>query len=512
MPSFSVTVAPERPMVFMSDNSSQVPVVISESALDMSDGGLYEMHPQPAIARVRRPSALRYDSDPRTIVASNKSIAESKVPEEEPEALAPSCPPSVSYQVSVSYPPSIIGSTERSKQQRNAAILHMVAVCWCFFLQGWNDGSTGPLLPVIQRVYRVGFTTVSLIFVLNCLGFITGALVNVWLADKVGFGKAMVIGAMIQFCTYVIQIPGPPFPVMVLAFYIAGFGMSISNAQANGFVGSLKEHRSTKLCVLHASYGVGAFASPFVATYFSGVKHWSFHYITSASLSLSNILVLIMVFRFKNQEVLLNEEGEMPNAASTAVESTFQQIWKHKTVHYLAIFALIYIGVEVTVGGWIVTFIIKERGGGPSAGYISSGFFGGITAGRLGLIWVNKKIGEHRAIFVYSVLAIALEVTIWVVPSIMENAVAVSFIGLLLGPMFPILVSHATRVLPHWLLTSSIGWITGVGMSGSAALPFLTGLLAEKYGIKALHPLMVAMMCVMVGMWALVPKGTRRVD
>lgn len=27
--------------------------------------------------------------------------------------------------------------------------------------------------------------------------------------------------------------------------------------------------------------------------------------------------------------------------------------------------------------GWIVTFIIDVRGGGPSSGYISSGFFGG---------------------------------------------------------------------------------------------------------------------------------------
>jgi hypothetical protein len=27
--------------------------------------------------------------------------------------------------------------------------------------------------------------------------------------------------------------------------------------------------------------------------------------------------------------------------------------------------------------GWIVTFIIQIRGGGPSSGYISAGFFGG---------------------------------------------------------------------------------------------------------------------------------------
>ena len=27
--------------------------------------------------------------------------------------------------------------------------------------------------------------------------------------------------------------------------------------------------------------------------------------------------------------------------------------------------------------GWIVTYVVDLRGGGPSSGYISSGFFGG---------------------------------------------------------------------------------------------------------------------------------------
>ncbi|KAG7451940.1 uncharacterized protein BT62DRAFT_881932, partial [Guyanagaster necrorhizus] len=50
-----------------------------------------------------------------------------------------------------------------------------------------------------------------------------------------------------------------------------------------------------------------------------------------------------------------------------------------------------------------------------------------------------------------------LELTVWFVPSIIENGVAISFVGLLLGPMFPILAGHVTRILPAWLLTESLG-------------------------------------------------------
>jgi len=59
------------------------------------------------------------------------------------------------------------------------------------------------------------------------------------------------------------------------------------------------------------------------------------------------------------------------------------------------------------LGGWIVTYIIKVRGGGPSSGYISSGFFGGLTMGRVGLLWFNKLVGERRAVFLYGILTIA---------------------------------------------------------------------------------------------------------
>ena len=82
-----------------------------------------------------------------------------------------------------------------------------------------------------------------------------------------------------------------------------------------------------------------------------------------------------------------------------------------------------------------------------------------------------------------------MEVTVWVVPSLLENAIAVSFIGLVLGPMYPILIKQSRDIIPRWLFTGGVGWIGGVGQAGSAVLPFLTGLLASKFGIGSLQPL-----------------------
>lgn len=289
--------------------------------------------------------------------------------------------------------------------------------------------------------------------------------------------------------------------------------MGIQDAQANGFVATLKDNPEAKMGILHAAYGVGALAAPLVATQFAQLHRWSFHYMISLGLTIANAIVLWVVFRFKNQDDCLLQAGEtVAQKVAGEDDHKFRQIMQTKAVHLLALFTLVYVGVEVTIGGWIVTFIIQVRKGGPSSGYISSGFFGGLALGRVLLLWVNQKVGERRALFIYAFLAIGLEIVVWTVPSLVGDAIAISIVGLLLGPMYPIAMNHASRVLPRWILTGSIGWIAGFGQAGSAVLPFMTGAIAEKHGIKTLHPFLAAMMVVMTLLWAIVPRTSRRGD
>jgi hypothetical protein len=67
------------------------------------------------------------------------------------------------------------------------------------------------------------------------------------------------------------------------------------------------------------------------------------------------------------------------------------------------------------------------------AGYVSSGFFGGLTLGRVVLLPLNHALGERNAVFAYSAVALALDVVIWRVRSLVGDAVALAGIGLVLG-------------------------------------------------------------------------------
>jgi len=81
----------------------------------------------------------------------------------------------------------------RTRKQKATERVQFAAVFWCLFLAGWNDGTTGLLLPRIQEVYdvcypafslcplcylfctQVNFTIVFLIFIFACL---TGPLLS----------------------------------------------------------------------------------------------------------------------------------------------------------------------------------------------------------------------------------------------------------------------------------------------------------------------------------------------
>ncbi|KIJ67634.1 hypothetical protein HYDPIDRAFT_127803 [Hydnomerulius pinastri MD-312] len=397
-----------------------------------------------------------------------------------------------------------------ARRFRKKANIQYGALLWCFFLLGWNDGTLGPLLPRIQSVYNVGYIPVSLLFVFSCVGAFMGAVLSVTVTDKFGFGTMVAIGSLIQLLAYSMQAAMVPFPAFVFASCINTMGLSVQDAQGNGFVAALGDN--SKMGYLHAIYGAGAFVAPLVATQFAGMSRWSFHFLVSLGISVVNSILLITVFRFRFQDDCLAEAGHPPGEKSTSEKAPYRQILKLKAVHLLGLFILTYVGIEVTLGGWIVTFMTDVRGGGSSAGYVSSGFWGGLMVGRIALLWFNKKLGEHRAILLYAFLCIGFQLIVWLVPSLVAGAVAVSVVGVFLGPFYPLAMNHAGRVLPRWLLTGSIGWIGGIGTAGSAFFPFLTGVLANKEGIKVLQPLVVAMMSAMAIIWMMVPKAPRRVE
>jgi fucose permease len=84
---------------------------------------------------------------------------------------------------------------------------------------------------------------------------------------------------------------------------------------------------------------------------------------------------------------------------------------------------------------------------------------------------------------------LSLDILVWQVRSLIGNAVTVSLMGLFLGPLYPLIMAECAALMPRRILTGSIGWISGFGQMGGALFPFMTGAIANRYGIRTMPPL-----------------------
>lgn len=108
-------------------------------------------------------------------------------------------------------------------------------------------------------------------------------------------------GSVLQGVGLAIELTRPPFPVMVVGYYVGGLGLAFQVAQNNSFVASLPTSPHSQIMIAHGCYGFGAFVAPLVSTQFAKQKHWSYHYLVSLGLSLVNTASLSAIFRFRDR-------------------------------------------------------------------------------------------------------------------------------------------------------------------------------------------------------------------
>lgn len=51
-------------------------------------------------------------------------------------------------------------------------------------------------------------------------------------------------------------------------------------------------------------------------------------------------------------------------------------------------------------------------------------------------------------IYLYGIVCIGLELTVWLVPNLVENAFAISLVGFFMGPMYPTIVMILSKMVP----------------------------------------------------------------
>ena len=146
-------------------------------------------------------------------------------------------------------------------------------------------------------------------------------------------------------------------------------------------------HPSTAILgAAHGSYGVGGIVAPIAATAMvSKGTLWSRFYFLP--LGLAALCLVFAGWTFWGYQ-----EDNSPQALLTALEQTASRqaageprvsklhdlkvALKNRVTLFGALFIFAYQGAEVSISGWVISFLISYRGGDPaSVGYVTAGFW-----------------------------------------------------------------------------------------------------------------------------------------
>lgn len=367
-----------------------------------------------------------------------------------------------------------------------------------FVLIGVSGGANGVLLPSLSGYYHVGDAIIGLLFLVSSLGYFLSALSSGLLTERLGLRWLLVLGA-------VILLPGLlgfglklPFVVLLFARLLIGLGIGIVETGFNVFITSLPRH-TTLLNFLHAFYGVGALVGPLIAsTILALAWGWNSFYLLMVALSLPLLFGLTTLFH-SPIAAPSSQESE-----TTGKENVLSATLKLPIVWFAAIFLLVYVGVEVSLGNWTYSFLLGARQQGTvAAGWIVSGFWLGLTLGRFTLQALAERLGFGTRTLMYACLAglgIGL-LLVWLIPLGAIAAIGFCFTGFSLAPIYPLTVSIAPKLVPARLAPSTIGLLVSVSIIGLALFPWLAGVLAQFLGIWTLLPYTLGLTIIMLALW-----------
>lgn len=385
-------------------------------------------------------------------------------------------------------------------------VWRLFASCFWAFGQGFADGAPGALLPYMEEYYHITYSIVSMIWICNAVGVISFAFIAHKILVKLGVRYSLVAACGAAVVMHSIISTGTKFPVICLAYFIGGIGLSIAGSQLNIFV-SRYEKASLALGYFHGCYGLGASVSPLLATVFVS-QGYSWHTFYFILLGLMVFALINIYFHF------IGADDEMKAMEASEAEDSLAQLnmlieaMKSKTTWLISFFVLFYQGAEVSVGAWIVTYIRDFRNNhSTSVGYVASGYWFGLTFGRLIVTpTFHHYLGPRQGNIILIALSLLLIGLTWAVTSTVGEGICVSLAGVAIGPIYPLMISLVSHVIPRKIQVVSLVFASAFGYSGGALFPFLIGLISQYCGAYVMLPAFLALFSSTLAIWLCLPK------
>ncbi len=359
----------------------------------------------------------------------------------------------------------------------------LLTACFLMFVSsGFLALTMGSVLPGLSAEYGLTDSFSGLLLSLHSAGNLLAGLVSGLIPVYLGQKRSIILLSSLGFLGYsLITLTGLP-ALLILAFFIIGFGRgsitNFTNRQANLLSGG--SPAATNL--LHACFAVGAIIAPLL-----------FHLISTAWGWRAGILavVLICLAVWCNLYRIRIKNDRMDRKDKTNTTLVFL---RNPSFLILVGMMFCYLASEYAVNGWLVTYIQSREelllalteGGTILTAFsqmMATLLWTVMLTGRLICAAIAPKVGQKKLMMIASFGMAAFYALLLRAPSVPLVCISVAGLGLCMAGICPMIYSDAALFTNTYPLATS--FLLALGSLGGIFMPTLVGALADRNGFSA---------------------------
>ncbi len=364
--------------------------------------------------------------------------------------------------------------TEYEAREKSSRAARTAAYFASLAAMGLTLGSFGPTLPSLATLTGASLGEVGSLFVARSMGFLLVSTRGGRLYDHAPGHR--VLAAMLALMSLSMAlIPFVP-RLWLLAVVVAALGAAEGMLDVGTNTLLVRAHGrrvGPYMNGLHFFFGVGAFTAPLLVARVLPLGH-------GLALTYWTLALLIVPIA-----AWLAWLPSPPPRVAEEVKTKGRRVDRW-TVALVAIFLFLYVGAEVSFGGWVYSYVVALRlGDEATAAYLTSAFWGAFTLGRLVSVPLAARFSA-RALVVADLIGCFLSLALILSRPDSPAAFTVGTValGLSVASIFPSMFSLASGRVE---LTGRVaGWLVVGASAGSMLLPWLAGRLFESVGPRAM--------------------------
>ena len=363
-----------------------------------------------------------------------------------------------------------------------------------FFMWGFITCLNDILIPHLKAVFDLTYVQAMLVQFCFFGAYFLVSIPSGHIVKKLGYKQGIVVGLLIAAVGCVLFYPAAQmhnYLVFLLALFVLASGITLLQVSANPYVSLLGPEKtaSSRLTLTQAFNALGTTVAPsFGALLILGSASDAF--LTPAqnaeSVQLPYLILAAMlialagIFAWLKLPDIMSEQKEAAENSDTIEGSAWQ--YRHLVLGAVGIF--MYVGAEVAIGSFLVSFLAQENIAGlkehVAAHYITY-YFGGAMVGRFIGAAVMQKLPAGKVLGFNGTMAIIL-VIIAMSTSGQLAMWSILLVGLFNSIMFPTIFSLALNGLGKH--TAQGSGILCLAIVGGAIVPLIQGAFADYMGVQ----------------------------